>query len=681
MTILNPLFLWALFTVLIPPLIHLFNFRRYKKVYFTNVRFLKQVEQESKSRSKLRELLVLLFRCLALAALVLAFSQPVIRKDKHVYGNGGAKRVSLYIDNSFSMQNVGRNGPLFEEAVQKAREIVKAFGPQDRFQILSNELAGKQQRLLNKEEALEAINDLRINPRPRLLSQVIARQEEALSIESPGSKLAFIISDGQKSSFDLNLIKRNDSFPVSLLHLPSNRVNNLYIDSCWLQSPVLQAGQNLAFYAKVINAGDEKLEQGAARLFLDGRQVAISSFSLNPGASQTLKLDFKSGAKGFHYGNLRIEDYPVNFDDEYYFAYSPEDVIRVYVINSREELNAAPATLFQSDSLFRTRVSNETQINYAIFRNCDLLVLNGLAEISSGLRSELERYTREGGTLLIIPPDGEKLTGYPDLLRSLGLPGLLSYDTVPGRVEDLDIRSEFFEGVFQKQDESLNLPLVKRHHKLSGKTPGFEPLLKLLNGDTWLGQAKTAGGTIFLFSSSLSEANSNMVKHALFVPAFYRMAFRAIRLQPLSHWVSRNNMIRFRSDSSQAETPPRIIRLDTKAEVIPEYKRMANQQLVFCREQVTEPGFYVLQQKEKDVLPLAFNNDRLESDLEAYNAGELSEWIVTAKLRNLRLLNASSADLTEQVIQGAEPFRVWKLFLLLALVFLLAEILVLRLLN
>lgn len=681
MTFLNPLFLWALFTVLIPPLIHLFNFRRYKKVYFTNVRFLKQVEQESKSRSKLRELLVLLFRCLALAALVLAFSQPVIRKDEQFYGNGEAKRISLYIDNSFSMQNVGRNGPLFDEAVQKAREIVKAFGPQDRFQILSNELAGKQQRLLNKEEALEAINDIRINPRPRLLSQVIARQEEALSPETPGSRLSFIISDGQKSSFDLGQIKRNDSFPVSLLHLPSNRVNNIYIDTCWLQSLVLQAAQKLAFYAKVINAGEEKLEQGAARLFLDGRQVAISSFSLNPGASQILKLDFKSGVKGFHYGNLRIEDYPVTFDDEYYFAYSPEEMIRVYVINSSKDLNAAPATLFQSDSLFHTRVSNETQINYALFRNCDFLVLNGLSEISSGLLSELERYTREGGTLLIIPPDGENPAGYPNLLRSLGLPGFVSYDTVPSRVEDLDIRSDFFEGVFLKQDESLNLPQVKRHHNLSGKTPGFEPLLKLLNGDTWLGQAKTSGGTLYLFSSSLNEANGNMVKHALFVPTFYRMAFRAIRLQPLSHRVSRNNMILFRSDSSLAESPPRIVRLDNKAEVIPEYKRMANQQFVFCREQVTEPGFYVLKQNNEEVLPLAFNNDRLESVLDAYTSEELGEWTGKVKPMNLRMLDASSADLHEQVTQGAEPFRVWKLFLLLALAFMLAEILVLRLLN
>ncbi|MCB0819631.1 MAG: BatA domain-containing protein, partial [Bacteroidetes bacterium] len=67
----NPQFLWALFSLIIPILIHLFHFRRFKIVYFTNVRFLRELRKETQSRSRIRKLLILIARCLALSALVL----------------------------------------------------------------------------------------------------------------------------------------------------------------------------------------------------------------------------------------------------------------------------------------------------------------------------------------------------------------------------------------------------------------------------------------------------------------------------------------------------------------------------------------------------------------------------------------------------------------------------------
>ncbi len=62
MNFLYPEFLWALFTLLIPVIIHLFHFRKFKKVYFTNVRFLKQLKNESESTSKIKNLLILISR-------------------------------------------------------------------------------------------------------------------------------------------------------------------------------------------------------------------------------------------------------------------------------------------------------------------------------------------------------------------------------------------------------------------------------------------------------------------------------------------------------------------------------------------------------------------------------------------------------------------------------------------
>src|ERR1035438_3666616 len=95
MQFLHSNFLFALSALAIPIIIHLFNFRRYKTVYFSNVTFLKELKEETASQSKLKHLLVLACRLLALAFLVFAFAQPYIPNKKNQLSSG-RKFVSIY---------------------------------------------------------------------------------------------------------------------------------------------------------------------------------------------------------------------------------------------------------------------------------------------------------------------------------------------------------------------------------------------------------------------------------------------------------------------------------------------------------------------------------------------------------------------------------------------------------
>jgi hypothetical protein len=104
-----PSVLYAFFLLLIPIVIHLFNFRRYKKVYFSNLRFLTSVNQQSRKTSQLKHLLILLARLLFVSALVLAFSKPYI-PSKLSKLELAKRHVVFYLDNSFSMQQEGKKG-------------------------------------------------------------------------------------------------------------------------------------------------------------------------------------------------------------------------------------------------------------------------------------------------------------------------------------------------------------------------------------------------------------------------------------------------------------------------------------------------------------------------------------------------------------------------------------------
>ena len=190
-----PGFLFALAALAIPIIIHLFNFRRFKKVYFTNVRFLKEIKQDTQSHSRLKHLLILICRLLAVAFLVFAFAQPYLPVSNKKT-EAGIKKISIYIDNSFSMDAQGKNGSLLETAKKKAREIAMAYKPSDQFQLLTTAFEARHQRVVSREEFLQLIDEVKPGSSVRTLAEVVQRQQEAISTgEEKSSKKAFIISD------------------------------------------------------------------------------------------------------------------------------------------------------------------------------------------------------------------------------------------------------------------------------------------------------------------------------------------------------------------------------------------------------------------------------------------------------------------------------------------------------
>ena len=121
-----PEILFALFLLLIPIFIHLFQLRRFQRVEFTNVAFLKKVTIQTRKSSQIKKWLILLVRLLALACVIIAFAQPFTASKTAVSAN---KETVIYIDNSYSMQAKGNKGNLLERALQdlfeKANSVEK----------------------------------------------------------------------------------------------------------------------------------------------------------------------------------------------------------------------------------------------------------------------------------------------------------------------------------------------------------------------------------------------------------------------------------------------------------------------------------------------------------------------------------------------------------------------------
>ena len=150
MTYQNPQILYFLFAIAIPIIIHLFNFRKHKVVYFSSIRFLKEINEEKKAVSTIKQYLILLSRILALAAIVLAFANPYIPNSDNTLLN---KNTIIYIDNSFSMNDISEKGRLLDIAKEKALQIVESESEENNFWIITNNFSSSENINKNKKEA------------------------------------------------------------------------------------------------------------------------------------------------------------------------------------------------------------------------------------------------------------------------------------------------------------------------------------------------------------------------------------------------------------------------------------------------------------------------------------------------------------------------------------------------
>jgi hypothetical protein len=683
MIVVYPVFLWALFAVTIPIIIHLFNFKKYKKVYFTNVRFLKELQHQSKAKSRLKEILVLIARCLTIACLVLAFAQPIIPNANSTTINTGTKAISIYVDNSFSMENVSKQGALIDIAKARAKDVINAFNSVDKFQVITNDFEGKHQRFFSKEDALNEIDEMKISSAVRLLGDVVKRQEEFLNTSNLLTKKIYLLSDAQKTTFTIENLKTDTAIKTTLIPIKANQINNVYIDSCWFETPLQQKGFIQKLHATLVNNGNATIDVGSAKLYLNKQQLALSSFSIEPNSTTEILFTFECKQSGFNFGSIKIEDYPITFDDELFFAFNSKVNVSVTVISGKEiKENNTLETLFKTDSLFKFNAFTEQTIDFGAFKTSDVIVLNQLSEISSGLLSELTKFSNQGGSIVFIPSQTGNLINYNQALTSLQLPNILSSDTASLKIDKIELASKFYTGVFDKVEDRLNLPQINKHYKLvKTNASKFETILQLQNSDAFFGVSSNGNSLSYLFTSPLIQNATNFSKHALFVPTFYRICFSSLKGAPLFYATNSNVVISLKNDATQLEQPPHIKQLNSQLDIIPEQRIVNNSLFLYTRNQINNKGFYELIKNSNPVLPLAFNFSRKESNLTCYTVDELSKILANKASKNLSLIESSQSDISKQIQQDASGKKLWKLFILFALLFIAVEISLLRFLK
>lgn len=672
MQFLYPLFLLAGLTLAIPVILHLFYFRRFKKVYFTNVRFLREVKEETSARSKLRNLLVLLMRLMAFLFLVLAFAQPFLAGEET--GKKGRRTVSVFVDNSFSMSALSEDVALMEQAKSRAREVIRAYSTEDRFQVLTHDFAGSQQRLLSKEDALAAIDAIGLSSDSRKFSTVLERQRQAMSAAPGSANFAYWISDFQQSALDVEGY-RDTTLDLNLIPLQPVRLSNVAIDSAWFESPVQVLGQTSPLLVRIRNYSNEPATDVRLSLDYGGQVKPVGVVDIAAGASRVDTVNLTVLKPGWQKARLSLTDYPVQFDDQYYLSFPVSEKIRVLAIGDgsvNRNLEAALRSLPQ----FELSVQNSQALVYSRFSEFQMIVLDEPGTFSSGLADELKRYASAGGNVVIFPDRNVRLEVFREFMGAFNAAAPMAFDTSTKVVGEINTEEFVFRDVFSNKSNNLRLPEVKGSFRFQrGGANSGSDLLTFRDGSSFLSRYQIEKGNLFVCAAPLDPAFNNLSTSAeVFVPMLYKMAISGDLGQRIAFTIGRDELLEARYVPSGSEMNYKI--KGPADEFIPEQRITGNTVFLGVYDQVKEAGVYEFFLRPDSVLHLyAFNYDRGESALEYWEEGGLQE-----KLGPLaHILSAKDeAVLAAKIEARGRGMGLWWWCILIALIFIAVETLLLR---
>ncbi len=650
-------------------------------MYFTNLAFLRNLKNETKRQQRLRHLLVLISRMLIITALVLAFARP------YIPGPGGDKQaamhyVSIYMDNSMSMQASSGGFSLLDKAVGRALEVAGAYSQSDRFQIVTNDFESKHQPYYNRDDFARYAGEVGISPRVRHISEVFERMRETVPREVDSESHFYFISDFQRATADLSRIVPDSASTLFLVPVVASAPGNLFIDSCWFGSPYNHVGQQQDLFARLVNASETDLENIPIRLMIDGVQRGLTTFDIEKDGDAEVKITFTNRTGGRHQGVLAIDDFPVTWDDRMFFSWTVRERIPVMAISETGGgfyLNA----LFDNDSVFQFTLSPPGRLDYSRFPATDLIVLDNIRTVSTGLGTELEKFVDEGGSLLLIPGRDADLPSVNAFLQQLRAGRMEPFDTSRMLVTGMNLDHELFNDVFESVPENPDLPFALGHYPIRIAPGGrSDVILDLQNGDAMLTHQFHGKGRLYVMAAPAGDGSGNMARHALWVPLLYRMAMLSRPQEKLYHTIGKDDILSLSMIPIDGDQSPLVRQEGTVYEFIPGLQRSGERVEIMLYDRISEAGYYWLEVPGKEwSFEFSFNFDRRESMTSNFGPDELSALFSRPGDVQVIVIDPSKEIVSNYIKQITSGREIWKWFIWAALLFILFEILLLRLIK
>lgn len=673
MTFANPLFLIGLVAVLVPIVIHLFNFRRYKTVYFSNVKMLEDIKRKTRREQTVQQLVVLALRILGIAALALAFAQPAIAPKEQAGKKGNL--ITVFLDNSYSMETGTENSSLLYDAVDAAKSIVASFGFTDDFVLTTQDFSGEETHVLNRDQILEMLDRVKVSPKSHSLRDIITFEQNTCSRSVKDNVIHYYISDFQKNAFDINVLQDSNA-RAFLVPMPVSERSNVGVDSVWFLSPLFRTGSQVTLVARIHNYGGSDIEMLPVKLYVQDKQKAIAAVDIKAGTTLDCQLTYTIDGTGIQCGRVTIEDAPVTFDNEMFFTYSVSESTQVATISGNGS-NRFLQALYGKDSVFNYLEMPLKQINYTQLKNSQVVVMDEVQTLSTGLMEEITAFVKSGGTLVVLPAK-EMDKCWQQLFASLGTGNYGTLQKKELKCGSINMESQYFKNALENRHDHLDLPTTLQHYSIQGGgSQGSETLMMLEDGTPLLTVFQVEKGKVILSAVAMNDDYGNVHRHALFFVPMHNIGIMSVMQDKLYNVIGKDQMQTVKIEGGTGRSVLSLKARGSKEEFIPEQRAAGNETALFFHDQISGSGFYDLVCDGAVCGTIAFNFDRQESDLDFYDDKALRKMAKSADSK-VEVIPSGTKNIAKNITDTLHGKQLWLYFVIFSLLCFLAEIALLR---
>ena len=633
----NPNILYALFALIIPILVHLFQLRKFQKTEFTNVKFLSELIVQTRKSSQLKKWLVLTFRLLAFIAIILAFSEP------HLDTSNKAKQSAqniFYIDNSFSMQEKGAKGELMRVAIQ---ELIQNYPNDKKISIVTNTKTFKHKTLNQLKKELINLNYTHHQLDYKTLNLKI---NQLFNNKKGDLKKVIYISDFQKNAI-LDSSFFNTEQQTTLIQTLPVAKNNISIDSAYFS--------NLHDNNSILNVSISKQHNSP-------NNIPISLYNNDSIIGKSIvKFTNNKGITTFNIAtkddlNLKVEllDANCSFDNTLYISKPKPTKQKILAIGEIENNSFLSKIYTEEEFIFTQNTPNS--INYSVFEQQHLIILNELETISVALSKNLSEFSKKGGTILCIPSENINSSNYDIFKDAYGTKN--EFET---RLTRIHFSHPVFASVFEKKIKNFQYPSFKTHFKLSKYQ---STILSLENGNPLLVNSNNN----YLFSTPLNSENTNFKQAPLIVPTLFNIAKSTLKSSTTYYEIGKHNTI----DIPISLEKDNVLSVEDNAgSFIPIQQKKGNKVSIETYTKPNQAGFYTIKNKQETLpINLAYNYNRSESIMKYHTITSLENEYIK--------IDTSVSNTLKEINSASQIGTLWKWFVIFAILFLLVELLILK---
>ena len=567
MNFLNQALLWGMAAISIPVLIHLLNRRRYRRVPWAAMRFLKISVDQNQRRMRLEDWILLLLRCAVVALLASLLARPVLEGVSGVPGSKVA--AAIIVDNSASMGSQEGGVTRLALAREAAHEILSGL-PQGS-PVVVGDVFRAHEASADHEFARARIDA--ITQTERHADLILATKEAIGALEGQAvvDRELYVITDGHAEEWG-SLAALGGRFSditagvrVQLITVGSSLNANLGISRLTPAAALPAVDQPFRIDVDVTNFGEAPVTRVPVKVLVDGQASGNPWIieELGPGRSETATLYTALPGPGYHRVTVALEGDKAPFDDRQTVVMRARDEVNVLLVDGepgaedrdsetfflREALAPVPPAE-RSSYPVKPRVVSGSNLEAEALDRYEAVVLANVADVSLAFADRLARFVEKGGGLVVFPGGNFRPESYNALLyRRHGLLpasfvpregdiGPRTRSLIPAETNPLSLERDLLAGVKFRQIQRLQLG-----------EGDYRVNLRYDDGQPALVESNYGQGKVFVFTSSADLAWNDFAVRPAYIPFVSRVLGGIVPSRENNLNVAAGDPVRYRLDA------------------------------------------------------------------------------------------------------------------------------------